>query len=153
MPAPTNPAIPSEADGGLRDRVILAVGVGNWNRMNERNRQKLLALLHQELAVRERETHYDPNRLGTYIFVGDSERLKTLDDLYWSYVMEFTSDYNASRPFTKDATPEAELTYIKRNMEIASFSKVGLHKMLARADQRAKERLAQLSHKEDGHGL
>ena len=90
------------------------------------------------------ENRYDVNRLGTYVFVGDADKLKTLDDLYWSYVCEFISDYNGNRPFTKSGKPEDELRYIKSNMEVAGFDKVGLHKMLARANQRAKERIAAL---------
>jgi hypothetical protein len=103
------------------------------------------ALLSEQLTVRE---GYDPNRLGSWVFIGDGARLKNLEDLYWSYVMEFASDNNGNQPFTREGSLEAELAFIKRNMEAASFNKVGLHKTLARADQRAKERLAALERKE-----
>jgi hypothetical protein len=81
-----------------------------------------------------KKSHYDHNRLGTYVFIGDNDRLKTLDDLYWSYVEEFVST----------ADPFLKLKYIKSKMRYASFNEVGTFKMLARADQDAKERIARL---------
>ena len=80
---------------------------------------------------------YDPNRLGHYVFVGDRDRIKTLDDLYWSYVMEVVAEHD---PYAV-STGNYSLEYIKKNMKSASFGSVGIHKILARADQRAKERI------------
>jgi hypothetical protein len=90
-----------------------------------------------QLATKNR---YDPNRLGTYVFVGDADKLKTLDDLYWSYVVEFCA---AEDPYRPDS-PYGDVEWCKRQMPYASFSGVGQFKMMARADQRAKERIAQL---------
>lgn len=85
---------------------------------------------------------YDTNRLGTYVFVGDRDRVENLDDLYWSYVSEYMSDYNGHRPYTRSGKPKDELKYLKDNMEYASFNSVGLRLTLARANQYAKQRLA-----------
>jgi len=65
---------------------------------------------------------------------------KNLDDLYWSYVTEYCAKQDPYRP----DSPFAKTDYLKRNMPYASFSGVGIHKLLARADQHAKERIAKL---------
>lgn len=75
---------------------------------------------------------YDVNAQG--IFIGDAERAIGADRLYWSYVEQFVADYD-----------NYSLDYIKGNMPYAGFGKVGIHKMLARADQYAHERIAYLS--------
>lgn len=80
---------------------------------------------------------YDPNRLGSWVFIGDNARLENLDDLYWSYVMEVVAEHD---PYSVQ-NGNYSLDYIKKNMKSASFGSVGIHKILARADQRAKERL------------
>lgn len=84
--------------------------------------------------VMERKEGYDPNRLGSWIFIGDKARLDNLDELYWSYVMETVAEVD----------PNVKLEYAKQCMPSASFGQVGIFKTLARADQRAKERLAAL---------
>lgn len=81
---------------------------------------------------------YDVNRLGTHIFIGDADTIRNLDDLYWSYVAQYVADNSATYDSYK-------LDYLKKNMEYASFHKVGIHKLLARADQYAKERITQLT--------
>lgn len=86
------------------------------------------------------ENRYDVNRLGTYVFVGDADKLKNLDDLYWSYIVEFCAAENPYRPDSQFA----DIEWCKRQMPYASFNGVGQFKMMARADQRAKERIAQL---------
>jgi hypothetical protein len=85
-----------------------------------------------------RTSGYDPNRQGSWVFIGDGARLENLDDLYWSYVMEEVA---------RDSSPydHLSLKYCKGNMKYAGFDKVGIHKLLARADQYAKERLAHLT--------
>ena len=83
---------------------------------------------------------YDSNRLGSWVFIGDKARLDNLDDLYWSYVMEEVARSDPRAVENGTYNPN----YIKKNMEYASFGGVGLIKMLARADQYAKERIAQL---------
>lgn len=100
---------------------------------------------HTARAVREaRKPGYDPNLLGSWVFIGDNARLKNLDDLYWSYIAEEMAQNNNHQPYTRKATPESELEYLKKNMKFASFNQVGLWLGLARADQHAKARLAQL---------
>ena len=93
------------------------------------------------ICLEEQKEGYDIDRLGSWVFVGDNARLTNLDELYWSYVMEEVARDSASYD-------HYELDYCKRNMEFAGFDKVGIHKLLARADQRAKERIAKLT-KED----
>jgi hypothetical protein len=96
------------------------------------------------LALIKKETdkaHYDINRLGTWVFIGDKAKLDNLDDLYWSYVMELVAEND---PYAV-STGNYSLERIKKNMKYANFGGVGLIKMLARADQRAKERLAELA--------
>lgn len=91
----------------------------------------------QRIALEARIEGYDVNRMGSWVFIGDNKVLQNLDDLYWSYVMEQVA--NDSAEYDKYT-----LEYCKMNMEYAGFDKVGIHKMLARADQIAKERLATL---------
>jgi hypothetical protein len=86
---------------------------------------------------------YDVNRLGTYIFIGDEENMKNMDDLYWSYVIEFMSENDPWSASHDKTFVERQ----KRNMQYANFGGVGETKALARADQRAKERLSQLKEK------
>ncbi len=85
---------------------------------------------------------YDTARLGTHIFIGDNDRIKNLDDLYWSYVQEFVC---ADNPYRQE--PYEKMSAIKKNMRYAGFHQVGLWKLLARADQRARERIATLKEK------
>lgn len=87
-----------------------------------------------------RKQGYDPNMLGSWIFMGDAARLQNLDDLYWSYVMEIVAEHD---PYAVQ-TGNYSLEYIKKNMKSASFGSVGIHKILARADQRAKEQIEAL---------
>lgn len=82
---------------------------------------------------------YDTNRLGSWVFIGDIDKLNNLDDLYWSYVQEFVANDNPHREESYE-----KMDYIKKTMPYASFSSVGIFKLLARADQRAKERIATL---------
>jgi hypothetical protein len=103
---------------------------------------QLVQLVSESMRRREGEARkegYDPNRLGSWIFVGDNARLENLDGLYWSYVQEFVANDNPHRE-----EPYEKMDYIKKTMPHASFSKVGIFKLLARADQRAKERIAEL---------
>lgn len=98
---------------------------------------QLIKFREQHIVSEAREEGYDVNRMGSWVFIGDNKVLQNLDDLYWSYVMEQIA--NDSAEYDKYT-----LEYCKMNMEYAGFDKVGIHKMLARADQRAKERLATL---------
>ena len=96
------------------------------------------AALEQEAVLRARIEGYDVNRQGSWIFIGDKARLDNLDELYWSYVMEqIAKDSGYYDHYTLD--------YCKRNMAFAGFDKVGIHILLARADQIAKERIADLT--------
>jgi len=89
------------------------------------------------MTIDERIEGYDPDRLGSWVFVGDAAHLKNLDELYWSYVMEHVASNSASYD-------HYALEYCKKNMEYAGFDQVGIHKTLARADQYARERIAEL---------
>lgn len=90
-------------------------------------------------VIEGRKEGYDHNLLGSWIFIGDNARLNNLDGLYWSYVQEFVAKDN---PYREE--PYEKMEYIKKTMPYASFSKVGIFKLLARADQNAKERIAEL---------
>jgi hypothetical protein len=87
---------------------------------------------------------YDVNRLGSWVFIGDNARLQNLDDLYWSYVVEFCAAEDPYRPDSQFG----DIEWCKRQMPYASFSGVGQFKMMAIADQSAKERLA-LNHRKE----
>lgn len=100
---------------------------------------KLLALI-KSAQQEARKEGYNPNRLGSWIFIGDNARLKNLDDLYWSYVIEFMAENDPWSASHDKGFVERQ----KRNMKYASFGGVGETKALARADQRAKERLTQI---------
>ena len=89
---------------------------------------------------------YDPNMLGSWIFIGDNARLQNLDDLYWSYVIEFMSEYDRWSASHDKRYVES----IKSDMPLASFGSVGQQKALAYADQRARERLAALQAEDKG---
>lgn len=94
----------------------------------------------QAIALEINRARYDTERLGTWIFVGDIDKVNNLDDLYWSYVIEFMSEND---PWSASHDKKfAER--IKKNMQYASFGSVGEQKALAKANQRAKERLATL---------
>lgn len=91
--------------------------------------------------LRGRKEGYDPDRQGSWIFIGDSARLENLNDLYWSYVLQYVKESNPHDKY--------KLQYLKNNMPTALdpssfFYGVGVHGLLFRADQHAKERMAQL---------
>lgn len=87
-----------------------------------------------------RKQGYDPHLLGSWVFIGDNARLSNLDDLYWSYVTEYMAEQDPHRPDSIYGNTD----YLKKNMASAGFNKVGLHKLLAKADQRARDRIAEL---------
>lgn len=95
------------------------------------------------IASYTREEGYDPNRLGSWIFIGDNARLKNLDDLYWSYVVEYVEKNSADYD-------HYELDYLIKNMGYAGFDKVGIHHLLADADQNARKRIQTLQAKPEG---
>lgn len=113
-------------------KAILNRNAGRIQERLEYDVDQILNLLEGE----KQKQGYDPNMLGSWIFIGDNARLKNLDDLYWSYVWEYVKDYDRSYD---------NLEYLKNNMKYASPTKVGIYAILARADQRAKERLATLN--------
>lgn len=130
---------------------------------DDASRERVVKKFAKEIAARSTAAHrktleeagnvkYDSDRLGYWVFIGASDRIKALDDLYWSYVMEQVVE--PLRPFTKEHTYESELAFIKTRMKRANFSEVGLELQLARADQYAKERIAHLEPKsaEEKHG-
>lgn len=99
------------------------------------NQTEAIAKVRELVTAEVERAKHDPNRQGHYIFVGDVDYLQNIDDLYWSYVMEAVARDSAEYDHYK-------LEYVKRNMQYASFDKVGIHKMLARADQYARECIA-----------
>jgi hypothetical protein len=121
--------------------------VDRLNEEGEGTYEGCIAEARAAIVKYEAEARYDPNRLGTYVFVGDADKLKNFDDLYWSYVLEYMAEYD---PYTASHQKNWE-EFIKSKMRYASFGEVGIFKQLARADQRAKERIAQLAAGEGKH--
>ena len=135
----TNTDSPLGEDNRIEDPIR---AVFNKIALNEVERYKYvqeLELYCHKQVIEARKEGYDHNLLGSWIFIGDNARLNNLDDLYWSYVQEFVAKDN---PYRKE--PYEKMEYIKKTMPYASFSKVGIFKLLARADQNAKERIAKL---------
>lgn len=130
---------PDELDE-LREQVAGAIGECSYELLplsRKMEVDKILELFATHIAAETKKAElrgYDANRQGSWIFIGDGARLNNLDDLYWSYVMEQIAKFYDN--YTLD--------YCKHNMKFAGFGKVGIHKMLAQADQIAKERIAHL---------
>lgn len=138
--------MPTIKDDELRDKIInifaedgTLEAAAKAERKYSTEIDDLIALIHTH-DMEVRKSHYDYNMKGSWIFIGDIDKLNSLNDLYWSYVMEVVAE----------ADPRAvergiySIDYIKNNMKHASWGSVGIHKILARADQRAKERIAEL---------
>lgn len=134
MTKPTNTSLREEIAAKLRNHHLpLTIHADD----STGNLDHCVDAIESLLTAKTTEARYDTNRLGTYVFIGDNDRLKNLDDLYWSYVEEYVAANTADYDHYK-------LDYLKGNMEYAGFDEVGIRKLLATANQRAKERLEQL---------
>ena len=96
--------------------------------------------------------YYDTVKLGT--FIGDLDRFNkeietkvrtAREDAYWAIIKrEVAESGNEPKGLIKEKGQEGYTDWLKGFMKHASFTEVGLHKILARADVTAKKELYEI---------
>jgi hypothetical protein len=136
---PCAPA-PSSGEGETEEQLVaffseqnIMVGAAECEVIN-----RIAAYVAQQVEAATHKEGYDPNMLGSWVFIGDEAKLENLTALYWSYVMEDIAAHSANYDHYK-------LEYVQANMPYAGFDEVGIRKMLATADRQARQKIAALT--------